>query len=146
MIRWLATVAAGRDAAFRASWSATIVVTAPTRMNSSGSPASWPLEAAEVRCLIPQSYTRIGKLAIIFRNTIASQDGAPKLHKVEEVVTATRAHRRPPGLTARRGYSVETVRSLSVMNSSRAGWPCSVTAMPRLSAATMSPGSVIRSP
>jgi hypothetical protein len=70
----------------------------------------------------------------------------PKLHKVEEVVTATRPHRRPPRLTARRGYSLETVCSLSVMNSSRAGWPCSVAAMPRLSAATMSPGSVIRSP
>ena len=46
----------------------------------------------------------------------------------------------------RAAYSRETVISLSVMNSSRAGWPASVAAMPRFSAPTISAGSVIRSP
>jgi hypothetical protein len=35
------TGAAGRDAALRASWSAAIVMTAPMRMSSSGSPGKW---------------------------------------------------------------------------------------------------------
>jgi hypothetical protein len=44
------------------------------------------------------------------------------------------------------GYSLEMLISLSVMNSSSAGRPSSVAAIPRLSAPTISPGSVIRSP
>ena len=44
------------------------------------------------------------------------------------------------------GYSLEIVISLSVMNSNKAGWPFCVAAMPLFKAATMSLGSVIRSP
>ena len=43
-------------------------------------------------------------------------------------------------------YSREMVISLLVMNSSSAGWPCSVALIPRFKAATMLLGSVIRSP
>ena len=50
-----------------------------------------------------------------------------------------------PGMTPRR-YSLETLTSLLVMNSSSAGCPFSVAAMPRLMAATMSPGFSTRSP
>ncbi len=42
--------------------------------------------------------------------------------------------------------NLETATSLEVMNSSSAGWPCSVAAMPRLIAGTISAGSVTRSP
>ena len=43
-------------------------------------------------------------------------------------------------------HSLETLTSLLVMNSSSAGCPFSVAAMPRLMAATMSPGFSTRSP
>ncbi len=49
------------------------------------------------------------------------------------------AHRAVP-------YSRETSTSLEVMNSSSAGWPFSVAAIPRLMAATISPGFSTRSP
>ena len=69
---WTGTV--GRYAALRASWAAAIVMTAAVRMCSSGSPGSWPLVAADVRCLMPR-YTSIKKLANIFRNLITYVTG-----------------------------------------------------------------------
>ena len=42
---------------------------APRFMSSSGSPGSWPWQAADVRCLIT-NYARTRKLASIFRNLI----------------------------------------------------------------------------
>ena len=62
---------------------------------------------------------------------------------------ARRLDRWIPGMKPRDdtvAYSLETLTSLLVMNSSSAGWPFSVAAMPRLMAATMSPGFSTRSP
>jgi len=50
------------------------------------------------------------------------------------------------GQAQRLRYSLEMLISLAVMNSKSAGWPRSVASMPRFSAATISAGSVIRSP
>jgi hypothetical protein len=63
-----------RDAAARASWAPAIVMTASVRICSSGSPGSWPLAAADVRCLRPL-YTRTRKLANFFRNLISCRGG-----------------------------------------------------------------------
>jgi hypothetical protein len=51
-------------------------MTAPTRMNSSGSPGKLALFAADIRCL-PPGYTRTRKLATFFRNLAACDVGEP---------------------------------------------------------------------